>query len=218
MIKIAPSIIAADQLNLQNAIIELNNSNADYVHIDIMDGYFVKNITIGIDITKSIQAISDIPLDVHLMVENPEIFIPMFLDCKPNRISIHWEVVENNFSYYMNFMKNAGIKIGIAVNLETDISCIENVLWCIDTILVMSVNPGKCGQSFESYALDKVRHLSQLRLSKALNFEIEVDGGINVTNSYNVINVGADILVSGSGVFNSNISVQDAILHLKSFS
>ncbi len=198
--KLAPSILSADFSNLIEDVKKVENAGAQYLHIDVMDGHFVPNITIGPLVVSSLRNKSNMVFDVHLMIENPEAYIDEFAKAGSDIICIHAESTKHVHRAIQK-IKEHGIKAGIALNPATDISTIKYVLEDIDMILVMSVNPGFGGQSFIPSALDKIREIKSIINEKNLNIEIEVDGGVKLDNAKDVLNAGADILVAGSAVF-----------------
>jgi ribulose-phosphate 3-epimerase len=196
---IAPSILSADFKNLEKEIKKFENAKADLLHLDIMDGHFVPNITIGPMIVKAIRNISFLPIDSHLMIENPEKYIDEFVKAGSNFISFHIEVIKNPV-LLINRIKNLKTKAGIALNPQTHINKIKNLLDKIDFVLIMSVNPGFGGQSFIQDTLEKIKNLAFFREKQNLNFQIEVDGGIKLENIKEISNAGCDIFVSGTGI------------------
>lgn len=202
MIKIAPSILSADFSILGEEIKAIENAKADWVHIDVMDGHFVPNISFGEPIVKSIRKITDMPFDVHLMIENADCFINDFASAGADYITIHQEA-GNHIDRSIQLIKSLGIKAGISLNPATPVNSIEHLLPELDLILIMSVNPGFGGQKFIPYTLDKICLLKELREMNDYNYLIEVDGGVNTENNQVIIDAGADVLVAGSAVFKS---------------
>jgi len=202
MIKIAPSILSANFLTLGEEIKAAEAAGADMLHIDIMDGHFVPNITIGPFIVESIRAITSLPLDVHLMIEGPDRYIGDFIKAGADYLTIHYEACVHLHGTVQQ-IKESGIKAGVSLNPATPIRSLEHILQDIDIALLMSVNPGFGGQEFIPEVIDKIKTLKNLIREKGLSTSIEVDGGIKLTNSADVISAGADILVMGSAFFNS---------------
>ena len=199
-IKISPSILSADFSKLGEEILALEKAGADYVHIDVMDGHFVPNITIGPEVIKRLRPITKLPFDVHLMISPVNNFIKDFADAGADIITFHPEATEN-MSETIGLIRKLGKKVGVSLKPKSKIDLIENYLNEIDLILIMSVEPGFGGQKFMSEVLDKMKKLRNLVNEKKLNIDIEIDGGINFDNSKKVKEFGANILVSGSTVF-----------------
>jgi len=200
MIKLNPSILASDFLNLGKQIELLKKCDVDLLHIDVMDGNFVPNISFGMPIIKSINDSFDIDLDVHLMIEKPERYLSEFSDLGADIITIHPEG-QNHLDRCLNHIRSLGKKAGVALNPATPISVLENVLHLCDLVLIMSVNPGFGGQKFIPYTLNKMKTLKEKIVEKGFNILIEVDGGIDMTNIKDVAASGCDIVVAGSSVF-----------------
>ncbi len=203
MIKIAPSILSADFSILGEEIKSIEKAKADWVHIDVMDGHFVPNISFGEPIVKSIRKITNMPFDVHLMIENVDYYINDFASAGADYITIHQEA-GNHIDRSIQLIKSLGIKAGISLNPATPVSSIEHLLPELDLVLIMSVNPGFGGQKFIPYTLDKIRLLKELRGKYNYNYLIEVDGGVNIENAQMIIDAGVDVLVAGSAVFKSD--------------
>lgn len=199
-VKIAPSILSADFSDIQNDLSDIKIANADLVHLDVMDGYFVPNITFGPKFIKDIRRHSDMIFDTHLMVINPERYIKNFAESGSDYITIHVEAC-NNPAETLALIKSYGCKAGIAINPETDISEVLPYLDIVDLILVMTVHPGFGGQKFIYDCLDKVKTLKEVRGSR--DYLISVDGGVNDETAPEIIESGVDILVTGSAFFNS---------------
>ena len=199
-IKISPSILSADFSKLGEEIMALEKAGADYIHIDVMDGHFVPNITIGPEVIKRLRPITKLPFDVHLMISPVNNFIKDFADAGADIITFHPEATEN-ISETINLIKKLGKKVGISLKPKSEINLVENYLSKIDLILIMSVEPGFGGQKFMPEVLDKMKTLRNLIDDRKLNVDIEIDGGINFDNSKKAKDYGANILVSGSTVF-----------------
>ena len=202
-IKISPSILAGDFSNLGSEIKRLEEGGADMIHVDVMDGHFVPNLTIGPPVIKSLRKYTKLPFDVHLMISPVHKYIKNFSDAGSDIITIHPEATEN-IKESIDLIKTLGKKVGLSLNPDTPIHTIEKYLIEINLVLVMTVHPGFGGQKFISKILDKIRDLKKIKDEKGLNFEIEVDGGINFENNSKVINAGANILVSGTTIFKDN--------------
>jgi len=199
-IKISPSILSADFSKLGEEILAIEKAGADYIHIDVMDGHFVPNITIGPEVIKRLRPITKLPFDVHLMISPVNNFIKDFADAGADIITFHPEATEN-ISETINLIKKLDKKVGISLKPKSQINLIEDYLSQIDLILIMSVEPGFGGQKFMPEVLDKMKKLRDLVNEKKLNVDIEIDGGINFDNSKKAKDYGANILVSGSTVF-----------------
>lgn len=201
MKKISPSILSADFTKLGEEIKAVEAAGADLIHIDVMDGHFVPNITIGPFVVEAVKRVAKTPLDVHLMIENPDNFIPQFIKAGSNYITVHVEA-SKHLHRTIQLIKESGIKAGISLNPATPLSAIdEGILKDIDLLLIMSVNPGFSGQKFIPSALQKIKDAKRLIDSKGLKIEIEVDGGVKIDNIGDIAKAGADIIVSGSGIF-----------------
>uniref|UniRef100_A0A7C5V0R1 Ribulose-phosphate 3-epimerase n=1 Tax=Caldicellulosiruptor owensensis TaxID=55205 RepID=A0A7C5V0R1_9FIRM len=212
-IKIAPSILSSDFADLKSELKKLEVAGADLVHIDVMDGNFVDNITIGAPVVSSLRKNSKLFFDVHLMVIHPEKHIERFVQSGADNITVHAEATYH-LDALINRIKNFGKKASVALNPATPIYMIENVLEIVDMVLIMTVNPGYGGQKFIPYTLKKIEMLANLREKEGLSFEIEVDGGINEDTIVDCVNAGADVIVAGSYVFDSG-DVSKAIEKLK---
>ncbi len=206
MKKIAPSILSADFSNLAEQIKEVELGEADIIHCDIMDGKFVPNITFGPVVVKAVRRITKLPIDVHLMIKDPDSFIEDFVNAGANYISVHQEEVVHLHRTIAK-IKELGAKAGVVINPATPVSTLLDILEYVDFVLVMSVNPGFGGQNFIESSLRKIEELKKLRDDNNLEFEIEIDGGVSSSNIKNISNAGCDIFVAGSSIFgNDNIS------------
>ena len=200
MIELAPSILSADFAHLADQVRIAAEGGGTLIHVDVMDGHFVPNITIGPPVVKSLRKFSDLPLDCHLMIENPDQYIPEFVQAGADWISVHQEACVH-LNRTLHHIKEHGALAGVVINPATPVETLSEVLDIIDYVLVMSVNPGFGGQKFLHGAVHKIRRLAEMRLARGLNYRIEVDGGIAVDTVADVVRAGAEILVAGSAVF-----------------
>lgn len=200
--KIAPSILSADFAHLAEEIRKVEEAGADMIHVDVMDGHFVPNFTIGPPIVRAIRKVTRLPLDVHLMMTNPDDFIPDFIKAGSDYLTVHVETCPHLHRTIQSIKEN-GVKAGVTLNPATALSLVEPILPFVDLLLIMSVNPGFGGQSFIPQVLDKVREARRMIDEKKLSVELEVDGGLKVDNVGAIAQAGADIFVAGSAVFHS---------------
>jgi ribulose-phosphate 3-epimerase len=202
MIKISPSILSADFSRLGEELHALEEAGADYVHVDVMDGRFVSNITIGPFIVEAAKRATSLPLDVHLMIEEPERYITEFAKAGASIITVHAEATRHLHGVLQDIRK-AGVRAGVSINPATPVSAITGILGDVDLVLVMSVNPGFSGQSFIPSSLEKIRQVRAALDACASDAELEVDGGIKTANIKEAADAGADVFVSGSGIFST---------------
>ena len=200
MVKIAPSILSADFSKLGEDIISIDKYGAEFIHIDVMDGNFVPNISFGMPIIKSIRGITDRIFDVHLMIDNPSKYIDDFIACGADIITIHYES-EKHIDRTINYIKSKGKKAGIALNPGTPVSIIKDLIPILDMVLIMSVNPGFGGQKFIPYTLNKIEEVKKISCECNKELLIEVDGGIGKNNVKSVVDAGANVIVAGSAIF-----------------
>jgi len=202
-IQISPSILSADFSQLGTEIKKLEEGGADLIHVDVMDGHFVPNLTIGPPVIKNLRRYTKLPFDVHLMISPVHEYIKNYANAGADIITIHPEATEN-LKETISLIKKFGKKVGVSLNPKTEIKTLIDEIDNIDLVLVMSVNPGFGGQKFMPEVLDKIKELKKIRDKNQYHFDIEVDGGINFSNSKKVLEAGADILVSGTTVFKEN--------------
>ena len=200
-IKIAPSILASNFSKLNDEVLSIEKAGADFIHLDIMDGHFVPNLSFGPPIIKSLRNLTKLPFDVHLMVSNPDTLLDEYVNAGANIITVHVEAC-NHLARTLNYIKSKGCKAGVAINPHSDIQFIENVIEDLDLILVMTVNPGFGGQKFIKSMVKKISSVKEI--ISARDIFLEVDGGITKGNSKEVIKAGANVLVAGTSVFNTN--------------
>jgi len=213
-IKLAPSILSADFARLGEQVAEATKAGADYIHIDVMDGHFVPNITIGAPVVASLRSWTHLPLDVHLMIEQPERYIPNFANSGADIITVHVEACPH-LHRTIQVIKELGVKAGVALNPATPLSSIEEIMPHLDLVLIMSVNPGFGGQVFIPESLEKISHLHRMLDNKNLAIELEVDGGINVDNAPSIVEAGANVLAVGNSVFKTKEGISRALQRIR---
>jgi ribulose-phosphate 3-epimerase len=214
MIKLAPSILSADFARLGQQIDEVARAGADYVHADVMDGHFVPNITIGAPVVASIRRATTLPLDVHLMIEHPERYVSQFAQAGADIITVHVEA-SAHLHATIRLIKELGARAGVSLNPPTPLAVIEEFLPHVDLVLIMSVNPGFGGQSFMPETLPKIADVRKILSNRELRAELEVDGGINVSNARDIVEAGADILVAGNSIFRAQEGIGEAVRRLR---
>ncbi len=210
---ISPSLLAADFLNLEQEMEMINNSKAEWLHLDIMDGVFAPNISFGFPVLSALKKKSNVVFDVHLMIENPDFFLEDFKKAGADVLTVHYESVRH-LHRTIQEIKRLGMKAGVALNPHTPVSLLEEIIIDLDLVLIMSVNPGFGGQKFIPSSLEKVRKCKELILQKGSNALIEVDGGVNPQNARDLIAAGTDVLVAGSAIFKTNNPTETiALMH-----
>ena len=203
MFKLAPSILSADFSQLGKQVELIEKGGADLIHVDVMDGHFVPNISFGAAVMKSVEKCVSLNFDVHLMIENPDDYIEDFMTLRTEFITVHQEAC-THLHRTIGHIKNLGAKAGVSLNPATPVSTLEEILDELDLVLIMSVNPGFGGQKFIKSSLRKIKKLSEIRRERGLDFQIEVDGGVTTENACMLAEAGADILVAGSAVFGAS--------------
>ncbi|MFC1982024.1 ribulose-phosphate 3-epimerase [Chloroflexota bacterium] len=213
-VKLAPSILSADFARLGEQVAEVTRAGADYIHVDVMDGNFVPNITIGTPVVAAIRSYTKLPLDVHLMIKTPEQHIRQFVSAGADIITVHIEA-SPDIHRTIQMIKESGIKAGVSLNPDTPLETLNEILPSLDLVLVMTVNPGFAGQAFIEDTLDKITRLRAEMDRKGLAAELEADGGINAEIAPRVVQAGARVLVAGSAVFNTGLSVKESIKKIR---
>ncbi|MBN8207430.1 ribulose-phosphate 3-epimerase [Bacillus sp. NTK071] len=203
MIKIAPSILASDFARLGEEVKDVEAAGADYIHVDVMDGHFVPNITIGAPIVRALRPVTTLPLDVHLMIENPDQYIEEFAEAGADILTVHAEACPH-LHRTIQLIKSKGVKAGVVINPGTPVDAIKHVIEDVDLVLLMTVNPGFGGQAFIERVLSKITETKQLASSLGVSPEIEVDGGVNAETARLCIEAGATVLVAGSAIYNQS--------------
>jgi len=214
MIKLAPSILSADFAHLGEQIAEVTRAGADYIHVDVMDGHFVPNITIGAPVVASIRRVTSLPLDVHLMIEHPERYISEFINAGADIITVHVEASAHLLST-IRLIKEQGVKAGVSLNPPTPLSAVDEFIHHVDLILIMSVNPGFGGQSFIPETLPRIANMRKILNNRKPGVELEVDGGITADNAPDIVEAGADVLVAGNSVFRAEEGISGAMQRLR---
>jgi len=202
MIEIVPSILSADFARLAEDIARVERGGAKMLHLDVMDGHFVPNLTIGPPVVESVRRATQLHLDVHLMIENPERYVTSFVEAGANSVSVHYEAARH-LDGVLGMIRKAGAMAGVVLNPSTPVSVLESVVEVADYVLLMSVNPGFGGQKLIPYVLEKVRALDRMRREKKLALPIEIDGGVHLNNLAEVVRAGCDWIVTGSAIFHS---------------
>jgi ribulose-phosphate 3-epimerase len=213
-VKLAPSILSADFSRLGEQVAEATRAGADYIHVDVMDGHFVPNITIGASVVASLRTWTHLPLDVHLMIERPDCYISQFASSGANILTVHVEAC-SHLHKTIQSIKELGIKVGVALNPATPLSTIDEVMSQVDLILVMSVNPGFGGQTFIAESLSKISRLRNILDDKNLAIELEVDGGINIDNAHSIVEAGANVLAAGNSVFKAKEGINESLRRMR---
>ena len=213
-IKISPSILSADFSRLADQVREAEEAGVDYIHVDVMDGHFVPNITIGPLVVKALRPITKLPLDVHLMIENPEFYIEDFSKAGADIITVHQEATPH-LHRTIQQIHDLGNKAGVSINPSTSVRTLDEIICDVDLILVMSVNPGFGGQSYIHSCTNKIRKVREMLDDRGVSADLEVDGGVNVDTVNEVINAGANAFVAGSAIFNDKNSVAENVSALR---
>jgi ribulose-phosphate 3-epimerase len=214
MIKLAPSILSADFARLGEQIAEVARAGADYIHVDVMDGHFVPNITIGAPVVAALRPVTSLPLDVHLMIEHPERYISEFVKAGADIITVHVEA-SPHLQSTIRAIKELGVKAGVSINPPTPLAAVEEFLPHVDLVLIMSVNPGFGGQCFIPETLPRIANIRKILDDRGLSAELEIDGGINAGNARDIVKAGANVLVAGNSIFRAKEGISRAIQRLR---
>jgi ribulose-phosphate 3-epimerase len=202
MVQILPSILSADFARLGDDIATVERGGAKMLHVDVMDGHFVPNLTLGPPVVKSIRKITNLILDVHLMITDPDTYAPVFIEAGADQVSVHYEAA-THLDRTLRLIQSHGAKAGVVLNPATSVNVLEDVLDVMDFVLIMSVNPGFGGQAFIPNSLKKIRRLAEMRQARGLDFAIEIDGGVSHDNVESIVQAGCNWLVAGSHIFHS---------------
>jgi ribulose-phosphate 3-epimerase len=201
-IRIAPSILSANFASLGDEIRKVEEAGAHLIHVDVMDGHFVPNITVGPPVVRSIRKVTKLPLDVHLMITDPDKYVPAFVEAGANMLTVHAEATVH-LDRTLNFIRSQNVLVGVSINPATPLSAVEYAAGLADMLLIMTVNPGFGGQRFIPYTVEKIRHARQMIEERTYRCVIEVDGGIDSATAATVVKAGAEVLVSGSAIFHA---------------
>ena len=202
MPQIVPSILSADFARLADDVAKMEQAGATMLHVDVMDGHFVPNLTLGPPVVKSLRKVTELTLDIHLMITDPDKFAPLFIEAGANQVAVHFEAA-THLDRTIRLIQSMGALAGVVINPATPVHFLHDILHVVDYVLVMSVNPGFEGQKFIPNALNKIARLAKIRSDQNLNYSIEIDGGVSASNTAEIVRAGCDWLVAGSAVFHS---------------